>query len=78
MSDADVRAAIASDPDIKATDENFWKTAIVVMPRPKKIVTMRLDADVFDWFKKQGDGHLTRMNAVLRSYVEAHTERRTS
>ena len=35
----------------------------------RKTVTMRLDQDVFDWFKGQGKGHLTRMNAVLRAYM---------
>lgn len=51
---------------------DFWKKAIIVEPQGKKSVHLRLDADVFDYFKGQGKGHLTRMNAVLRSYVEAH------
>jgi uncharacterized protein (DUF4415 family) len=33
---------------------------------------MRVDADVLDWFRTQDRGDLTRMNAVLRSYMEAH------
>ena len=32
--------------------------------------SLRIDADVLDWFKGQGKGHQTRINAVLRSYVE--------
>ncbi len=44
----------------------------VVMPSGKTSVHLRLDSDVFEWFKRQGEGHLTRMNAVLRSYVDAH------
>jgi uncharacterized protein (DUF4415 family) len=51
---------------------DFWNTARVVMPQGKTSVHLRVDSDVFDWFKRQGAGHLTRMNAVLRSYVEAH------
>lgn len=51
---------------------DFWKRSRIVMPPGKTSVHLRIDSDVFDWFKKQGDGHLTRMNAVLRSYVEAH------
>ena len=41
----------------------------------KRSVHLRLDPDVFDWFKRQGPGHLTRMNAVLKAYVETQTER---
>ena len=54
--------------------EDFWENARVVLPEPGKTsVHLRLDADVLDWFRAQGKGHLTRMNAVLRSYMEAHT-----
>ncbi|MEO8326916.1 MAG: BrnA antitoxin family protein, partial [Nitrospirota bacterium] len=35
-------------------------------------ITVRLDADILEWFKTQGRGYQTRMNAVLRSYVDAH------
>lgn len=60
------------EPEAEPIDENFWKQAQVVMPRGKTSVHLRVDSDVFDWFKQQGAGHLTRMNAVLRSYVDAH------
>ena len=52
-------------------DEDFWNGARIVEPRNKISVNMRLDADVVDWFKAQGKGHQTRMNAVLRSFMEA-------
>jgi uncharacterized protein (DUF4415 family) len=54
-------------------DEDFWKRARVVMPPPrgKKHLGLRLDQDVVDWFKAQGRGYQTRMNAVLRSYMQA-------
>ena len=38
-------------------------------------VHLRVDPDVLRWFKSQGEGHLTRMNAVLRSYYLAHQEK---
>jgi uncharacterized protein (DUF4415 family) len=41
------------------------------MPTGKTSVHLRLDSDVVDWFKARGKGHLTRMNAVLRAYVNA-------
>jgi uncharacterized protein (DUF4415 family) len=38
----------------------------------KKQVTLRLDEDVLDWFKRQGSGYQTRINALLRAYMQAH------
>lgn len=64
----------ARAPEAEPAGEEFWKRARIVMPPGKTSVHLRLDSDVFDWFKKQGEGHLTRMNAVLRSYVEAHKD----
>jgi uncharacterized protein (DUF4415 family) len=43
------------------------------MPAGKTSVHLRLDSDVVEWFRSRGKGHLTRMNAVLRAYVEAQT-----
>lgn len=40
---------------------------------PKKtLLSLRIDADVIDWFKAQGAGYQSRMNALLRAYMEAH------
>lgn len=50
----------------------FWKTARVVLPSGKTSVHLRMDSEVFEWFRQQGSGHLTRINAVLRGYYEAH------
>ena len=39
---------------------------------PRKVaVSLRLDADVLDWFRRQGSGYQTRINAVLRAYRDA-------
>jgi uncharacterized protein (DUF4415 family) len=54
---------------------DFWADAELVMPKSKKSVHLRVDADVLTFFKAQGKGHLTRMNAVLKAYVEAHKGR---
>ena len=51
------------------------QTATVVLPEPeprKELLTIRLDRKVIDWFKARGARYQTRMNAVLRAYVEAH------
>lgn len=71
LSSAQIRAGLAGDPDIKATDESFWGTAQVVLPQTKKTVTMRLDADLLDWFRTTR-GYQTRINAILRAYKNAH------
>src|ERR1700690_3540138 len=66
-SDAEVRSGIEADPDAHATDEAFWRTAKVVWPTPKQVVTMRLDADLLEW-RRQERGYQTRVNAILRAY----------
>ena len=71
MSAGAIRKGIAADPDAHGTDEEFWKGAEVVMPTPKEIVTIRLDADLLRWFR-QHRGYQTRINAVLRAYMKAH------
>jgi uncharacterized protein (DUF4415 family) len=61
--------------DIPEVDEDFFATAKLIMPTTtKKVpVSMRVDDDVLAWFKSQGErGYQTRMNAVLRAYVQAH------
>ena len=59
-------------PEAETLGEDFWRNARVVMPRGKTSVHLRLDSDIVEWFKANGKGHLTRMNAVLRAYVDAH------
>ena len=69
-SDKEIRSAIQADPEARPTDAGFWKQAKVVMPRAKQTVTIRLDADLLGWLRRQ-KGYQTRINAVLRTYMEA-------
>ena len=46
------------------------------MPKAKALFTMRLDKDVLDWFRGQGKGYQTRINAILRSYIDQITRSR--
>ena len=71
MSDREIRLALASDPDPRPTDAKFWRKARVVIPEAKKPITIRLDADLLEWLRKQ-KGYQTRINAVLRTYMEAN------
>lgn len=61
----------ADAPRAESLGEDFWRSARVVLPPGKTSVHLRLDNDVVEWFRSRGKGHLTRMNAVLRAYVEA-------
>ncbi len=55
--------------DIPETDAAFWAKATLHMPEPKQGVYLRIDPEVLRWFRKNGRGYQTRMNAVLRSYM---------
>ncbi len=57
--------------DIPELDEDFFRQAEIHLPA-KQSVTMRLDADVLEWFKSNGQGYQTRINKLLRRYMEAH------
>jgi len=59
--------------DIPKLNKSFWKTAKLTMPEPKDRLTIRVDHDVVKWLKKHGRGYQTRINAILRSYMEAQS-----
>ena len=60
--------------DIPELGDEFFARAELHVP-PKQAVTMRLDADVLNWFKAQGQGYQTRINKLLRAYMLAHQRR---
>jgi len=71
-------AAVAAMPDnqIDYSDAPYlanavWMKAADRLPELKKQVTLRIDSDVIDFFKHTGKRYQTRINAVLRAYVEA-------
>ena len=67
----EVKAPRANAPEIDMP-EGFWDAAKPQMPKAKKPVSLRVDPDILEYFKGQGNGHLTRMHSVLRAYVDAH------
>ena len=71
--------AVAAMPDeqIDYTDapslpDAVWMQVASQLPNTKQQITLRIDAEVLDFFKHTGKRYQSRMNAVLRSYVEAH------
>jgi uncharacterized protein (DUF4415 family) len=73
--DADIAHAVAADPDTFIPDAAWMEQAALVAPRAKEMVTLRLDQDVLDWFRKAGRGYQTRINAVLKAFVAAQDRR---
>ena len=71
MTEADIERAAAEDSDASLTTADDWKDARVVWPQTMEPVTLRLDRDVLAWFRRQGRGYQTRINAVLRAFVKA-------
>lgn len=57
--------------DIPELTEEFWKNIRLLRPSSKKMISLRVDEDIVQWFRKQGKGYQSYMNAVLRSFVES-------
>jgi uncharacterized protein (DUF4415 family) len=75
MTQEEIERNAAEDPDNPPWTDEDWKNARVVWPQGKAPVTLRLDKDIIAWFKHQGRGYQTRINAVLRAFVEAQKPR---
>ena len=58
--------------DIPKLDDKFWENAVIKYSEKKKPITLRLDADILEWFKSMGKGYQTRINAILRTFYESH------
>ncbi len=68
MTDAEI--ARTSPPELRDLPEDFWRGARVVTPVAKEAISIRLDSDVITFFRATGPRYQTRINAVLRTYVE--------
>lgn len=75
MTEVELDRKIAADPDWNSIPEDWHLKAEAAMQRPKQLLSLRVDADVLEWFKRQGRGYQTRMNAVLRSFMEHAAKR---
>ena len=75
------RIKAMKDADIKLTSEHpeaelrhivrgIVRRGLKPLP-PKASISLRVDADVLEWFKRKGPGYQTRMNAVLRAFKDA-------
>jgi uncharacterized protein (DUF4415 family) len=74
LTDEEIEASIANDPDW--SDDWNWSEAVLVIPPKKKAISIRVDEDVLDYFRREGAGYQRRMNAVLRSYMQQKRKKR--
>jgi uncharacterized protein (DUF4415 family) len=75
LTDKDIEEAVRNDPDAAPLDID-WSKAVLVIPPKKKAISIRVDEDVLDYFKKEGAGYQRRMNSVLRSYMQQKRKKR--
>lgn len=52
-----------------------WIDEVVLPPGAKQRITLRIDEDLLDFFRQTGKRYQSRINAVLRSYVDAQRKR---
>jgi uncharacterized protein (DUF4415 family) len=74
LSDATIERT--SPRELRGLPDDFWASAQVVEPVTKQPISLRVDKDVLDWFKAQGPRYQSRINAVLRSYMDQSGSRR--
>jgi uncharacterized protein (DUF4415 family) len=65
-----------SPPELASLPDDFWDNGTLVMPMTKEAISLRVDADILEWFRSLGPRYQTRMNAVLRAYM-SHARGRT-
>lgn len=61
--------------DIPELDDDVFAQPLVPWPPKKETITIRVDSDVLGWFKRQGRGYQTRINQILRRYMDVAGER---
>lgn len=76
MTEEEVEANALSDPDNPPWTEEALRAARLVMPEEqgKVPISIRLDSEVVEYFREQGPGYQSRINAVLRAYVRSQRE----
>jgi uncharacterized protein (DUF4415 family) len=76
MTDEEIGKSIANDPDWAEFKDIDWSKAEVVIPANKKPISIRVDEDVLDFFKRGGAGYQRRINAVLRFYMREKAKKK--
>jgi uncharacterized protein (DUF4415 family) len=75
--DEDIERDMRDDPDWQEFLNIDWSKAVMVIPKKKKAVSIRLDEDVLDYFQSSGKGYQTRINAVLRHFINDQKQQKS-
>lgn len=73
ITDEELERLVAEDKDERGIRPD-WTQAKLVLPQAKQSVHLRLDGEIIAFFRSQGKGHISRMQAVLKAYVDAHRQ----
>jgi uncharacterized protein (DUF4415 family) len=76
LTDAEIEAGMAKDPVWADFNEMDWSEAVLVIPPKKKAISIRVDEDVLDYFKRGGAGYQRRINAVLRFFMREKSKKK--
>jgi uncharacterized protein (DUF4415 family) len=76
ITDAEIRRS--APEELPELPRDFWDSAVRVIPAGKVPISLRVDSDVLEWFREEGPKYQSRMNAVLRSYMERFSARHKS
>ena len=74
MTDSEIERT--APPELANLPADFWENAELVPAILKEPISLRVDADVLNWFRGQGPRYQSRMNAVLRAYMKAASSAR--
>jgi len=76
MTEEEIEAAAASDPDNPPTDAEFWRDARTIYPDSPRyeVIPLHIDVDLLEWFRSRRRLYQDEINAALRAYMEAHRE----
>jgi uncharacterized protein (DUF4415 family) len=68
LTDAEINRT--APPELLDLRDDFWENSSLVLPVAKQAISLRIDEDVLAWFKASGPGYQSRMNTVLRYYMD--------
>jgi uncharacterized protein (DUF4415 family) len=72
----DAEIARSSPDELRDLPKDFWDDAVPVLPAAKVPISLRVDPDVLEFFREAGPRYQSRMNAVLRAYMERTSDLR--
>ncbi|MFT5368523.1 MAG: hypothetical protein ACI8V2_003489 [Candidatus Latescibacterota bacterium] len=73
LTDEDIEKAIDADPDAIRLEDCDMSTLRVLEPLKRTQISIKVEPEVLDWYKQNFKPYQTRMNAVLRAYMEANS-----